>query len=145
MFKKVGGRLSYANVTATLALVLSMSGGALAANHYLINSTKQINPRVLKRLRGETGRRGPAGPHGPPGQAAVGPAGAAGLAGATGGAGSARAFGAVSAAGLVAGARPPAPAWPRIEAPERISPCSSASARRSVSCFWMTRRSGRAP
>ena len=27
-------RLSYANVTATLALVFAMSGGALAANHY---------------------------------------------------------------------------------------------------------------
>src|SRR5438552_1347942 len=104
MSKKVGGRLSYANVTGTLALVLSMSGGALAANHYLINSTKQINPEVLKRLRGETGRRGPAGPQGPPGQAAVGPAGAARLTGATGAAGSARSFGAVSAAGLVTGA-----------------------------------------
>lgn len=43
-------RLSYANVAATLALVFSMSGGALAATHYLINSTKQINPKVLKKL-----------------------------------------------------------------------------------------------
>jgi hypothetical protein len=43
-------RLSYANVVATLALVFAMSGGALAANHYLINSTKQINPKVLKAL-----------------------------------------------------------------------------------------------
>lgn len=116
MFKKVGGRLSYANVTATLALVLSMSGGALAANHYLINSTKQINPRVLKRLRGETGRRGPAGPQGPPGQAAVGPAGAAGLTGATGAAGSARSFGAVSAAGLVTGASKDVAAVTRVAA-----------------------------
>jgi hypothetical protein len=41
-------RLTYANVAATLALVFSMSGGALAASHYLIKSTKQISPKVLK-------------------------------------------------------------------------------------------------
>lgn len=46
--------ISYANVAATLALVLSMSGGALAASHYLINSTKQINPKVLKTLTNDT-------------------------------------------------------------------------------------------
>jgi hypothetical protein len=56
--------LSYANVTATLALVFAMSGGALAAKHYLINSTKQINPKVLKQLKGNTGKAGPAGPQG---------------------------------------------------------------------------------
>ena len=39
--------LSYANVATTLALGLAMSGGALAAGHYLINSSKQINPKVL--------------------------------------------------------------------------------------------------
>jgi hypothetical protein len=66
-------RISYANVAATLALVFSMSGGALAATHYLINSTKQINPKVLKKLKGSTGKAGPAGP-----------AGSAGAAGATG-------------------------------------------------------------
>jgi hypothetical protein len=54
MGKSTHRRLSYANVTATLALVFSMSGGALAANHYLINSTKQINPRVLKALANHT-------------------------------------------------------------------------------------------
>jgi hypothetical protein len=58
------GRLTYANVAATLALVLAMSGGALAANHYLINSTKQINPKVLKKLRGARGARGAIGPNG---------------------------------------------------------------------------------
>jgi hypothetical protein len=41
-------RLSYANVAATMALVFSMSGGALAAKHYLLSSTKQISPKVLK-------------------------------------------------------------------------------------------------
>jgi hypothetical protein len=56
--------LSYANVAATLALVFAMSGGALAATHYLINSTKQINPKVLKKLKGNTGKTGLAGPQG---------------------------------------------------------------------------------
>jgi hypothetical protein len=51
-------RLSYANVTATLALFFALGGGALAAKHYLTNSTKQISPRVLKALKGETGRPG---------------------------------------------------------------------------------------
>jgi hypothetical protein len=59
--------LSYANVTATLALVLAMSGGAMAAKHYLISSTKQISPKVLKKLKGNTGARGPAGAAGAPG------------------------------------------------------------------------------
>jgi hypothetical protein len=72
-------RFSYANVAATLALVLSMSGGALAANHYLINSTKQINPKVLKKLKGATGKAGAAGSAG-----ASGAAGAAGKDGAPG-------------------------------------------------------------
>ena len=34
-------------MTATLAPVFAMSGGTLAANNYLTNSTKQINPKVL--------------------------------------------------------------------------------------------------
>ncbi len=53
--------LTYANVAATLALLFAMSGGALAASHYLINSTRQINPKVLRRLKGNRGSRGPAG------------------------------------------------------------------------------------
>jgi hypothetical protein len=60
-------RLSYANVAATLALVFAMSGGAVAANHYLINSTKQINPKVLKKLKGRTGAIGATGLPGAPG------------------------------------------------------------------------------
>ena len=51
-------RLSYANVIATLALLLAMSGGAIAATHYLITSTKQISPRVLRALRGRQGLPG---------------------------------------------------------------------------------------
>jgi hypothetical protein len=71
--------MSYANVAATLALLFSMSGGALAAKHYLINSTKQINPKVLKALRGSKGAAGPAGAKG-----ASGPSGATGAKGETG-------------------------------------------------------------
>jgi hypothetical protein len=77
-----GRRLSYANVVSTLALVFAMSGGALAASHYLINSTKQINPKVLKSLKGKTGAKGPTGAAGSAGaQGGQGPSGAAGAAG----------------------------------------------------------------
>jgi hypothetical protein len=76
--------LNYANVVATLALVFAMSGGALAAHHYLIVSTKQIKPSVLKKLTGKTGKTGAAGPAGPAGgagpQGKEGPQGVAGSA-----------------------------------------------------------------
>lgn len=68
--------LSYANVTATIALVLAMSGGALAASHYLITSTKQISPKVLTALKGKAGPRGGLGATGATG--GQGPAGAKG-------------------------------------------------------------------
>jgi hypothetical protein len=42
--------VTYADVAATLALVFAMSGGALAAKHYLLTSTKQIKPSVLKQF-----------------------------------------------------------------------------------------------
>jgi hypothetical protein len=74
--------VTYANVAATLALVLSMTGGALAASHYLLNSTRQINPKVLKKLRGRSGARGAVGPEGPQGQ--LGPVGPRGIQGKTG-------------------------------------------------------------
>ena len=71
--------LSYANVVATLALVFAMTGGAIAAKHYLINSTSQINPKVLKKLRGANGKAGPAGQTGQAGkEGAPGKVGAAG-------------------------------------------------------------------
>ncbi len=76
MLSKLRRHLSYANVAATLALVFSMSGAALAANHYLINSTKQINPKVLRKLKGNSGPKGATG--------ATGTAGTAGAAGAKG-------------------------------------------------------------
>ena len=51
-------RLNYANVTATLALFFALSGGALAAKHYVISSTNQISPKVLSALKGKTGPTG---------------------------------------------------------------------------------------
>jgi hypothetical protein len=82
MFKSKRKLFSYSNVVATLALVFAMSGGALAATHYLINSTKQINPKVLKKLKGnvgKTGKEGPAGKNGTNG--ATGPQGPEGVSG----------------------------------------------------------------
>lgn len=58
---------SYANIVATLALLFAMSGGAIAANHYLLTSTRQISPKVLKKLAGKVGKTGATGPGGPVG------------------------------------------------------------------------------
>ncbi len=69
-------------VIASLALFLALGGTAVAARHYLITSTRQIKPTVLKALHGARGPSGPAGPSGaagspgPPG--AQGPRGEAG-------------------------------------------------------------------
>src|SRR3954469_13446544 len=75
-------RITYANVAATMALVFSMTGGALAAKHYLISSTSQISPKVLKKLKGKTGKTGKTGAAGTTG--APGAAGASGKDGARG-------------------------------------------------------------
>jgi len=94
--------LSYANITATLALVFAMSGGALAATHYLITSTKQISPKVTKELKGATGAKGATGPGGPAGPTGpAGPAGPQGSAGAAGAAGTAGTAGTAAAYGIV--------------------------------------------
>jgi hypothetical protein len=77
--------LTYANVVATLALLFAMTGGAYAATHYLINSTKQINPRVLRALEGASGSAGKSGANGSNGATgATGPSGPQGKEGATG-------------------------------------------------------------
>jgi Collagen triple helix repeat (20 copies) len=91
--------LSYANVTATMALLLAMSGSALAASKeftaetksrefsYLITSISQISPKVQAELKatGKAGRAGPAGAPGAPGSnGSQGPAGFPGAEGAPG-------------------------------------------------------------
>lgn len=65
---KIQKRLTYANVAATLALVFAMSGGALAASKYLITSTKQISPKVVKALKGKAGPQGLLGKEGTAGK-----------------------------------------------------------------------------
>lgn len=79
MLKALRKRTTYANVAMTLALVFAMTGGAYAAKKYLITSTKQISPSVLKQLQGKAG---PAGAQGPAGS--QGPAGANGKDGSNG-------------------------------------------------------------
>lgn len=85
MLSRLRKHFTYANVALTVALVLAMSGGAYAAGKYLITSTKQINPKVLKQLIGKTGATGAAGATGAVGAAgSQGPAGLAGIPGAQG-------------------------------------------------------------
>ena len=117
MFSMLRKRLTYANVIMTVALVFAMSGGAYAAGKYLITSTKQINPKVLKSLTGKVGpagkagaagATGPAGPAGPAGP--VGPTGPGGAAGAKGDVGPTGAAGAKGAAGAQG---PPGPTGPQ--------------------------------
>jgi hypothetical protein len=69
MFSRIRRHVSYANVIAVIALVFAMTGGAYAAKKYLITSTSQIKPSVLKSLQGKTGPAGAAGPQGPQGPA----------------------------------------------------------------------------
>jgi hypothetical protein len=85
MLSAMRKRFTYTNVAVTLALVFAMSGGAYAASRYVITSTKQIKPSVLKSLAGKTGPAGPAGPAGVAGSTGPpGPQGPAGSAGANG-------------------------------------------------------------
>ena len=78
MFSALRTRYGIPGVIATVALVFAMTGGAFAAK-YLITSTSQIKPSVLKKLKGATGPTGAAGAAGA--QGAQGPAGTAGAAG----------------------------------------------------------------
>jgi len=93
MFSKLRKRLGSRNrfgvpgVLSVIALVFAMTGGAFAAK-YVITSTKQIKPSVLKALKGKVGPPGAQGPAGPAGaQGPAGPAGAAGAQGEPGAAG----------------------------------------------------------
>ena len=75
MFRK---HFNIATAISVIALVFAMAGGAYAAKKFLITSTKQISPSVLKALAGKTGKTGPAGAQG-----LAGPAGAPGAKGET--------------------------------------------------------------
>jgi hypothetical protein len=82
MFQALRKRIHITPATAiaTLALVFAMTGGAYAANKFLITSTKQISPKVLKALKGAKGANGAVGLAGAAGaQGPAGPAGAAGV------------------------------------------------------------------
>jgi hypothetical protein len=94
--KTLRRHINYANVVATVALLFALGGSAVAAQHYLINSTRQINPKVLKKLRGRAGKTGVTGPQGRPGTN-----GSPGAAGARGTDGTARAYGVVKADGTI--------------------------------------------
>jgi hypothetical protein len=112
------------NAVAWLALFVALSGTSIAASHYIITSTRQIKPSVLRQLRGksgsgggkgEGGSNGSQGPQGTPGaagpngkqgepgpagkQGEAGPAGPPGLRGETGPKGEAGASGAPGATG----------------------------------------------
>ncbi len=73
------------SMVAVLALFFALAGTAIATNHYLITTTSQIKPSVLKKLKGYAGQSGAVGPQGAQGkeglQGKEGPQGKEGLQG----------------------------------------------------------------
>jgi len=59
------------NLVAWIALFVALGGTSMAASHYIITSTKQIKPSVVKQLRGANGHTGATGPAGKQGAAGV--------------------------------------------------------------------------
>ncbi len=75
------------NAIAWLALFVALTGTSMAASHYVVSSTKQIKPSVIKKLRGNrgpAGARGAEGPAGATGKEGVGTQGSRGPTGPTG-------------------------------------------------------------
>jgi hypothetical protein len=73
------------NLVAWLALFAALGGTSLAATHYVITSTKQIKPSVLRQLKGNAGLGGTNGPPGAKGEpGSNGPPGAKGEPGSRG-------------------------------------------------------------
>ena len=91
-------------VGAAVAALLIVAGGAGAAGRFVITSTSQIKPSVLRALHANQTARGlPGAPHGAQGpQGAPGPPGPSGNPGVAGAAGSARAVALVNADGTLA-------------------------------------------
>lgn len=103
---------SPALVLAFAALLIAMTGTAVGAG-YLITSTKQISPKVMKKLKGKKGKRGVKGASGAPGaQGAVGPAGETGAAGAAGATGPTGSGGPPGSAGSPGATGPTGPRGP---------------------------------
>jgi hypothetical protein len=85
MFRRIRNHVNATTLVAVLALAFAMTGGAYAASRYIITSTKQISPKVLKTLKGANGTNGTNGTNGAAGsQGAAGPAGPQGPTGSTG-------------------------------------------------------------
>jgi hypothetical protein len=99
-------RPSRTEIIAAVALFVVLGGTAGAAGRYLITSTSQIKPSVLKALRGDAGHIGPAGSRG------IGATGAPGSPGPSGPSGEPGATGAQGPAGATGPAGPAGPAGP---------------------------------
>jgi hypothetical protein len=93
-------RFHPATIIATVALVFALAGTSYAASTYLITSTNQITPSVLKTLKGERGPRGDIGAQGSAGLTdATGPIGLTGAPGTPGAQGAPGATGPTGATG----------------------------------------------
>jgi hypothetical protein len=82
MFHRMRGKFGIPGAISVVALIFAMGGAAYAAKNYVITSTGQIKPNVLKSLQGKAGIAGTTGAPGPAG--ALGPAGANGRDGTNG-------------------------------------------------------------
>jgi collagen triple helix repeat protein len=87
-------------VVALVALFLALGGTGLAASRFIITSTSQIKPNVLRALRGTQGPPGAPGAPGSPGPPGAQGQGLQGLQGPQGGQGPQGAEGAVGPRGL---------------------------------------------